>query len=455
MNDQVAELGGMQQQPPSMPILRLLRGALRPAEDRAQVALEILSHGDLVRVPFPGKRVYFTKSPADFRRVLSDRASSYRKSFDYRLLAELVGDGLITSEGDVWKRDRRLVQPLFHQQMLAHFCSRVVSLSRDTVDRWSGQGEVCISAEMTRLAIRVIGWRVFSDDVVADADRIADLIAGAQRWLIDRGAAPIDLAKWLPTPGRRAFERNRRELEQLVDAYVGKRLAATAGDDRFDLLSILKESGAPREQLNSHVKTFFAAGYETSAMALIWTCHLLSQHPEWQERLVSELETVLKGRDPKFEDLRRLPQLRAVLEESLRLYPAVPLVGREAVEDEELGGFAIPKGSTVVLCFLAAHRDGRLWADPLRFDPARFLPGRREEQVPYSHLPFGAGARSCIGAQFAMMELALVLATMLPRYRLDPVEGPEVKAVPLVSLRPSRALNVKLVARRQHLNNGA
>lgn len=445
--DLVIRQQGRAPAPPSMPIFSLLRGALRPVEDRAQVALDILSHGALVRVPFPGKRVYFTKSPADFRRVLSERASSYRKSFDYRLLGELIGDGLITSEDDVWKRDRRLVQPLFHQQMLAHFVSRIGSLSRETFEAWRGQREVCISDELTRLAIRVIGWRVFSEDVGQDAGRIAELIANAQRWLVDRGAAPIDLAKWLPTPGRLAFERSKRELERLLEPHVGQRLAATASDERFDLLSILTASGAPREAVNAHVKTFFAAGYETTAMALVWTCHLLAQHPEWQERVAGEVAGVLQGREPSFEDLRQLPLLRAVLEESMRLYPPVPLVGREALEDEELSGFPIPRGSTVVLCFLAAHRDGRLWADPLRFDAARFLPGQREQHAPYSHLPFGAGPRTCIGAQFAMMELAVVLATLLPRYRLEPVAGPELKAVPLVSLRPSRAVNVKLVAR--------
>ncbi|MBK7862031.1 MAG: cytochrome P450 [Archangiaceae bacterium] len=419
----------------SMPLLRLLRGALRPYDERGQVALEILEHGDLVRVPVPGKRVFFTKSPADFRRVLTENAAGYQKSFDYRILADLVGQGLISSEGELWQRDRRLMQPLFHQKMLAHFVGEISAVAERTAERWGSRERVCVSAEMTRVGLEVIGRRVLGADVSAHAERLAALIGSCQRWLVDRGAAPFDLARWVPTPGRRAFERERAELDGLLEPLISRRWRE---DDagRIDVLSLLKAGAVSREAASDHVRTFFAAGYETTAVALTWVCHLLGQHPDWQDRVAAELEQVLGGRAPAFEDLRRLPTLRAVLEESLRLYPAVPLVGREALADDVLSKVPVPKGSTVVLCFLAAQRDGRNFSRPERFDPSRFLPGGTVP--PYAHLPFGAGPRSCIGAQFAMLEMSLVVAALLRRYRLRAVADPELKAVPLVSLRPNR-----------------
>jgi len=431
--------------PPSVPLFELLKAALRPYADRGEVALDFSKHGDVVRLPLPGRRLYFSKSPADFRRVLSEKADVYKKSSDYRLLGELIGDGLIVSESDVWRRDRRLLQPLFHQQMLERFVSRIQRIADETLARWSAHGgELAISDELTRIALGVIGHRVFSEDVTGEAARIARIMTRGQRYLAERGFAPLDVAKYLPTPGRIAFGRGLEELEGIFGPIIARRWADPRPDEHYDLLSILKAGGASERSAGEHVRTFFAAGYDTVAAALTWTCHLLGQHPQWQERLAAELDSVAGGRELAFAELRQLPVMRAVIDESLRLYPPAPAIGREATQDEVLSGHAIPKGSTVVLCILAAHRDARSWPDPQRFDPGRFLRG---EAPPWAHLPFGAGPRACLGTQFALMELQLVLAALLRRFRLAPGAGPAPKPIPQVALTTSHPLVMKVTAR--------
>ncbi|MBL8954564.1 MAG: cytochrome P450 [Myxococcaceae bacterium] len=431
---------------PAVPLLELVRLAARPDEDRGEVTCELMRHGDLVRLPIPGRRIFFTKNPADFRRILSERTDLYRKSQDYRLLGQLVGDGLLTSEGEVWKRDRRLIQTLFHHQLVAHFVARINAVARQTFERWpSLGGRVCISTEMTRIAVGVIGQRVFSEDVSAHAGLIADVMSYSQRHLAERGFAPVDVARWVPTPARRTFERKLKSLDALFDPIVDRRWALADSGEQVDLLSLLKAGGVSRDSAAAQVRTFFAAGYDTTAASLTWSCHLLAQHPEWQERLAAELRAGLGDREPELADLRRLPQLRAVVDESLRLYPVVPCIGREATQDDVLSGHRVPKGSTVVLCFLAAHRDERRWPDPLRFDPSRFLGGGTN--VPWAHLPFGAGPRACIGAQFALLELQLVLAALLRRFELTSAGEPAPKPVPQVSLGLSRALNLRVTQR--------
>ena len=435
--------------PPAFPLTQGLRNAFRPKRDRAQMAVEISSLGDVVRLPFPGKRIYFLTHPRDLKHVLSTNAANYRKSFDYGILATLLGaEGLVTSEGEVWSKDRRQIQPLFKKELVEQFSSVVTSCLSALVERWRARDAatpIDVTAEMMRFTMTVIGQRVLSQDVSPDVERLNGLISACQTNVIDRSTLPLDPAKYFRTPSRRRFEKNRAELHAILDGYIDRRLTAPQLSGATDLLTMI--GGEERPKLRDQVMTFFAAGHETTATALAWMFYLLARHPAVQAKVVRELgdESAPDSASPGSLQLPRYA--RAVIDESMRLYPPIPVVGREPLADDELGGFPIRKGATLVLFLYATHRRPDLWIQPEEFRPERFLDPERAAQTPFSFLPFSAGPRVCIGAQFAMMELQIALSTLVRGFRFTAIPGEEIFPIPLVSLRPHRPILLRVESR--------
>ena len=403
--------------------------------------------GPVVQFPIPSPPSYLVADPQAVRRVLVERARHYDKAtVQYRSLSLVTGEGLLTTSGDVWRRQRRMVQPAFHRASLEAVVGHAAAATDDLVARWgdiSRGAVVDIDEAMMRVALETVAASLFGTDLSADADRLARATLEALDVVVSSAQVPIRLPAW--TPSQRTLRRATRELDESVHAMVSRRRAED--EPRADLLGLLvaaleADEPIPVREVRDELVSFMVAGHETAASAMTWALWLLAGDPAAQERAITEVREVLGERAVSVEDLPRLPYLRAVIDESMRLYPPVWLVTRRAMEPDVLGGREIPEGALVIMTPYLAQRDGTAWPDPERFDPDRFLGERRGGAADDAdYWPFGLGPRMCVGKDFAYLETIAVLASLLQRVRVSRVPGqPDPRAVPLVTLRPADAL---------------
>jgi cytochrome P450 len=433
--------------PRGLELLRWIRVARRDALEAMELAAD--TYGDLVRVHIPigqGVEPYFfiVRNPADVRHVLQENHRNYRKSSSYDVIRLVVGDGLLTSEGDHWRRQRRLAQPSFHKERIAHFARAMVEEAESMLDRWSASAaldSVDVAEEMRRVTLAIVGRTLFSSDVgryVGDVTRGLD---GALAFVDRRLGQAIRSPLGFPSRPNRRFRDSLRLLDGVTAQIIESRRGHEAGFE--DLLSMLmsavdEESG---EQMTTHqvrdeVMTFLLAGHETSANALAWSLHLLAQNPSERERLEHEVDEALRGRAPVIDDAPALPFARTVIEEALRLYPPVWALERHTLGPDVLAGYEIPAGAGIVTSPYLTHRHPEFWEDPRAFRPDRFAPEQVASRPPFAYFPFGGGPRQCIGNTFALVETQLVLAAIVQRFRLDAAPGTHVRAQARVTLRP-------------------
>jgi cytochrome P450 len=430
-------------------------GAFR-ADPVAYFAAIFRTFGDVAALrawPFTS---FFLCHPDHIKHVLQENNQGYVKGIVVAKLKVLIGEGLFTSEGDFWRRQRRLAQPAFHRQRVAGFAESMTSATALVLDRWAPRarsGEPFdVSAEMSRLTLDVVGRTLFGRGL---ADR-SELVSGALLEALDlmnhRVTSFVPSPIWWPSAANRRLRRAIRTLDRVVYEIIEER--RRAGEDQGDLLSMLmqardEESGATMtdRQLRDEVMTFLLAGHETTAMALSWTWYLLAGHPDVERRLVDEIATVLGGRVPTADDVPRLGYVRQVVEEAMRLYPPVAAFVRQAVRPDTIGGYRIPKGSVVNIVPWVTHRHPAFWAHPDRFDPDHFAPEAVRERPRFAYLPFSGGPRLCIGNEFALMEAQLVLAMTLQRYRLRlTAERPVVEPEMQLTFRPKHGLPMRALA---------
>jgi len=403
-------------------------------------------YGGVVRFTIRNRAVFLVSDPAGIKRVLQDNAENYgRKTRSVDALKETLGNGLLTTTGPPWWRNRRLAQPSFHKQRLAGFAGIMASSSADFVERLTragvGGAGFDIVPEMSRLTLRILGLCLFERDLTDEADAVGGALQVVLHHTIDKLAALVPLPGAVPTPRNLRFRAALRALDRVVLSLIAER--RRDGADRGDLLSMLLAArdedtgeGLSDQQLRDEVMTLLLAGHETTAMALSWTFYLLSLHPGARRTLENEVDAAPPGVAP--EDVHRLRYTRMVLDEVLRLYPPAWVVTRSADGPDEIGGFAIPAGSRVLISPYVTQHDPALWDDPEGFDPERFAPeAEAEKSRPrYAYFPFGGGPHLCIGAGFATMEATIVLAAVARRLRLDLQPGRPVAIDPLVTLRP-------------------
>ena len=419
---------------------------------RAQRAL-----GDVVRFRgAPGIHWFLVAPPAGVEQVLKTRQRNYRKPDRFNApVAALVGNGLIVNEGDSWLRQRRLMQPAFHRQRLGGLVAQMAAAADATAARWeelAGRGApVDVAAEMLRTTLRVVGTTMFSADLGRDADRVGTATRVALEEVSWRMTRPLSAPLWLPTARNRRFRAGRAVIDAAVRETIRER--RRDGGDRGDLLSTLlaaqdADTGERMsdEQVRDEVLTLMLAGHETTASALSWTWHLLGRNPAAAAWMRAELDAVLAGRTPGMDDLARLPRTRAVFKETLRLFPPAWGQPREAVEEDEIGGFRIPAGALLLVSQYVTQRRPDLWERPDDFVPARFADGA-PAVPPFAYFPFGGGARQCIGSHFAVMEAQVILATLAQRFAPEPVPGHTVEPDATFALRPRGALPMTLRAR--------
>jgi cytochrome P450 len=433
------------------PLFDLLAFRRDPLKFLTRLARE---HGDAVQFRLGPQRALLLNHPELVRDALVTRGDHFHKGRALQRSKRLLGEGLLTSEGEYHRRQRRLAQPAFHRRRVESYGAVMVEYAARNSARWHDGETLDVAHEMMRLTLSIVGKTLFNSDVEAEADDIGraltEMLELFQMLLLPYS----EYLERLPLPANRRFARGRAKLDAVIYRIIDERRAS--GADTGDLLSMLllaqDEEGATGgmsdEQLRDEALTIFLAGHETTANALAWTWYLLAQNPEAEAALHAELDAVLEGaRLPTVEDLPRLPYTEMVLAESMRLYPPAWVVGRLAVKDYEVGGYVAEAGTLVLLSQYVMHRDQRFFPDPLRFDPARFTPEAKETRPQYAYFPFGGGARRCIGEGFAWMEGTLLVAAIARRWRMRLVPGQEVVPLPRMTLRPKHGLRMLLEER--------
>jgi cytochrome P450 len=411
-------------------------------------------YGDLVYLPLGRQKVYFLNHPDMVREVLVTQQHKFKKSRMLERAKVLLGEGLLTSEGGHHLRQRRLVQPAFHRERLMGYASTMVDRASVAANRLQGQSNVEMDKEMARLTMDIVCRTLFSTQVDAEVDEIGTALNDVFG-LFDLVLMPFsEFIEKLPLPSVRRFHRAKHRLDETIYRLIAEHRAS--GKDSGDLLSMMlmaqdeAEDGGPSQgmsdqQVRDEALTLFLAGHETTANALTWAWYLLSQNPETEAKFHAEIEQVLGGRTPTFDDLPNLPYTTGVLSDALRLYPPAWAIGRRALEDVEIGGYAIPQGVIILVCPYVMHRDPRWFPEPEKFQPERWLPenvAAQPERPKFAFFPFGGGARVCIGERFAWMEGVLLLATLGQRwsFRLQPGHVVDIKGI--LTLRPKYGMRM-------------
>jgi cytochrome P450 len=412
--------------------------------------------GDVVAVRLGPRQIYLVNHPEAIEEVLVTQSRHFMKHFALRLNPLVLGNGLLTSEGDFWLRQRRLIQPAFVRGRLAAYAPVMVAATERVLGEWQ-QGETRdVTTEMMRITLDIAARALFGADAHESAGRVREALQYMLKSFVYRFTHLVTAPIWVPTPRNLRIRRAVGQLDEIIYGFIQQRRQSTA--DTGDLLSILLNArdegdgqGMTDRQVRDEAMTLFLAGHETTALALAWTWYLLATHPEVEAQLLAELTTVLGGRAPTVADLPRLRYTEAVVTESMRILPPVYAIGREALDDCLIGGYRVAKGTTILMCQWVVHRDPRWFAEPEKFDPGRWLGDLPQRLPKYAYFPFGGGPRLCIGNTFAMMESVLVLATIAQRFKFTVVPSHPVVPWATFTLRPLHGIPAVVTPRSTSL----
>lgn len=410
------------------------------------------TYGDIAYFKLGPQHVFMVSGPEYIRQILVTDQNNFTKSRALQRAKVLLGEGLLTSEGAAHLRQRRLVQPAFHRPRLIGYSRVMTDCAVRTRERWHDGETLDIAPEMMRLTLAVVGKTLFSADVESEAAEIGEALTAILHMFNLLMMPFSEYLEKLPLPSVRRFEKARARLDQTIYGMIAERRAS--GEDRGDLLSMLLlaqdeegTGGLSDQQVRDEALTLFLAGHETTSQALMWTWYLLSQNPDCERRLHEEVDRVLGGRAPEFDDMPQLRYTEMVLAESMRLYPPAWAIGRKSIQPFELAGYTIPKGAIVIVSPYVTQRHAGLFPDPESFDPERWTPEARDARPKFSYFPFGGGARTCIGERFAWMEGTLALAAIAQKWRLRLVPGHRVEPLPLITLRSKHGMKMTVEAR--------
>jgi cytochrome P450 len=449
--DQTRTMAGKPTRPPGPRGWPLVGVALQMRKHGLEVLAQAArDYGDIVHIPLAfGQSRILINHPDLIAQVLVLQHSKFHKTAMARAATEkILGNGLVNSEGEFWRRQRRLAQPAFQKSRINEYAATMVEHALAHAAKWQGGEECEISEEMSRLACGIAVKTLFGLDVGPEADRVSENLTFLMRFQMERVRSPIRLPENFPRPKQRRAQSAFEFLDGLVYRIIEERRAR--GGEGNDLLSRLiaamDEDGSQMtpKQLRDETMTLFLAGHETTALTLTWTWYLLAQNPAAESRLLEELTRVLGNRTAQPEDLESLPYLDAVIREALRLYPPAYIVGRQAIEPFELGGYSFPAGTTLLMSQWIMHRDPRYFSEPHAFRPERWLDGLAARLPAHAYFPFGGGPRRCIGQGFAMMEAALVAATLARKFCFELLPEQSIKADPLITLRPRGGIRMKI-----------
>jgi cytochrome P450 len=425
------------------------RFRLNPIEFLCQLSKK----GDITTFKVANQRVFFLNHPDLVRDVLVTNAHKFIKGRALQKAKKVLGEGLLTSEGSFHLRQRRMIQPAFHRQRINQYAEVMIQYGERFSNKWHEDDVPDIDKEMMRLTLQIVAKTLFNADVEDEADEVGKALTALVETFQYLLLPFVDTLEKLPLPQSLRFRKAKNSLDQLIYRIIQER--RESGEDKGDLLSMLlvaqdeeDNSTMTDEQVRNEALTLFLAGHETTANALTFSWYLLSQHPEKEAKLVDELNQVLKGRLPVPEDYHKLRYTEAILAESMRLYPPAWALGRLAIEDHEISGYKIPRGSLVLVSMYVAHRDERFWQKPNEFIPERWEKiSIKEASNKYIYFPFGCGVRRCIGENFAWTEGVLLLATIARKWKLQLEPSQKFAIKPMITLRPRYGMKMRLQKR--------
>ena len=449
---------------PSGPQGSLIMGnASQFSEDEPTFLLEsVKKYGDLVYFRLAHLHTYLVGHPDLIREVLVTQSDKFEKApLDKQILGKFLGNGLLTSDGAFHRRQRRLAQPAFHSKRIHNYAEVMVDYADQLMDSWQNEAVVDITEEMMHLTMMIVSKTLFNADAITGSGDTAEIIGSAMndfQYVSNREyQRGFSLPNWIPTADNRLRNKAAAQFSQVMDQIITERRQTAVNNqvaDTGDLLSMLMlsvdEDGEfmDDKQLRDEVATLFAAGHETTSNALSWTWYLLAQHPDVEAKLHAELDEVLDGRQPTLADLPNLPYSLQVVKEAIRLYPpAWILNGRLALEDVQLGGYTVPKGSTVFVSPYVMHHLPQYFDEPEAFQPERFTPEFEKSLPKFAYMPFGGGARVCIGNAFAMMEAQLILATIAQKYRFALAQTEPVRYKTQITLTAEDGIQMQVLER--------
>jgi len=402
------------------------------------------------------RRILVGNCPEAVKHVLVDRFDNYVKSSLVRELLKPLGGGMLGSEGETWRRQRRTVAPTFQPKRLESFAPQIVAATNDLLAKWEREPEgavIDLAVALGALTLQIVTRTLFSINIRGHAGELRTAFLNFDNFSSRPTLADmLGLSRWIKRKQPQEMADAGALLDRIVYGIIARR--RRTGGPTDDMLAYLlaaregeSDDATDDVELRDQIATFFSAGHETTANVLGWTFHLLAQHPEVEAKLHAELAALLGGRPPAYGDIGTLRYTRMVIEESMRILPGANVIPREALEDDEIMGHKVAKGTTVMISPWLLHRHEKLWERPREFDPERFTPERAKERRRFAYIPFSAGPRACIGAGFAIQEAVLVLATVAQRFRLRRAPGPDPIPVGVVLIRPRDGLPMRLERR--------
>jgi cytochrome P450 len=440
---------------PKVPGLPLLGHLLQFRRDRFGLAVSIgKEERDLVSMRMGFFSILMASSGKMAHEILVEKADAFVKSRGLSVFARpLLGDGLLTSEHDVHKRQRRMMAPVFAHKRIASYGDVMVEKTLAAAARLEDGREIDLADEMMRLTLEIVGKALFDAELAGDASAVGEALTFSMRQMMDGMVRLVPTPPVVPTPGNLRLRHAVKRLDEIVYGMIRERRAS--GVDHGDMLGMLLATrdaddgtGLTDREVRDQAMTILLAGHETTANALAWTFYLLGQNPEIRQKVEHEVDTVLEGRAATMADLPKLPYALQVVKEAMRLYPPAYMIGRRATRELTIGESRVPKNQVVIVNVIGIHRRPEAFPDPERFDPDRFTPEREKALPPHAYIPFGAGPRICIGNHFALMEGQLVLATLAQKIRFELLSKAPVETDPLVTLRPKGGLPVRVVSRK-------
>ncbi|MGB5936281.1 MAG: cytochrome P450 [Ornithinimicrobium sp.] len=416
------------------------------------------SYGDTVRLPLGFFTVHLPFHPDDVSYVLQEGNANFVRGKGYDFFKIFMGIGLLTTDGDEWKARRRTVNPLFHRRAIAGMSQAMTHATTRVLDRWAqrcarGTTSFDVVPECMYITLDALGHAMFDRDLEPDHAEVGPAMEVAIEAMVFRGEVRQLMPNWAPIRYQRQVRRSREAMHNIVAEIVGEHRDGSQRE-RMDLVTLLLDAqdpdtgpGLSDSDVRDELMTIFMAGHETTGTGIAWTLAELARHPDVQQRLSRELEDVLSGAEPGLEDLARLDYLRQVVDETLRLHPPIWVFPRDAVTEDQVGGYRVPAGESVFLTPYVTHRHPELWSAPERFDPERFAPGRLQKLPRFAYFPFGGGQRKCLGAAMALQQTYLTVAMVIQRFHLAVNPAFEQNLATLVSLRPTSGLFLTVTER--------